>query len=878
MSEYGLKIMNYQAGSVFEVQCGVRENYDTQNAMLTNSLFSDFIRANGLKDWKGKSTRDIICMEFDYGSRTFDQEMAHLQKMQANLEEQKEELSCEEYEHKAGVIKSLMENAEVHKNNFVAMSADELRTKFYTEGVTIRYPLFDRNKKIKDYEYITYKMLYRTPGKAKKGSCMFIRKSLYNRAHDFLWMGLKLPKRNAPVVEIGAYSSLITSTIEAKIQIRPEDILIIKDVDAFATSDVISVELDSEHKCRAVKRKNYQLVNTMFDGQALIDSGIFPSWGNGYILLRQHFTKVAAFNTNIQQYFHDYYGDTYETATVKDMWGNEHCVKDIKMITTENAIKWAKFGVSYEYWCDWVHKSDDMFGIVKTAHPSKLGDVQRMSYQMVNALTEDIMDDVLAKSKEYIHQLKTNDQVFFDYLRKASNFSNDYEVLIALCKHNPEFTRCDYYRSRKKEIIRSYVNNLKNGRAIQNADNLTIVGSPYALLLAAVGEDPLSDPTFDVEDTATQCYTERFDDGEYLAEFRSPFNSPNNMGYLHNKYHPLLKKYFNLGRLCIAVNMNGTSFQERNNGSDQDSDSIYTTNQPQIVARAKYCTENYLTIVNNIPKDGNHYDNTLEDFAKIDNKLAAAQLDIGESSNLAQICLSYTYNFPDERFAEYVCILSVVAQIAIDNAKRSFDITPSEEIKRIKKDINLTENKYPAFWMAIHHGFKFENINKHLRCPMNSIYNIKLESYKPETSTLPFSDFYVRHDLDGSKKMAKSVQNLIERFSFELSKYNISDDMDKEDYLLLRSDFDDMIAEIRKISLSEKYAGIVSWLIARAFLVTPQIAASGKMRSRLDKNKSLLLKVLYEVNQDTLLKTFKNTSVLGSEEQTPVLKTLVKKA
>lgn len=51
----------------------------------------------------------------------------------------------------------------------------------------------------------------------------------------------------------------------------------------------------------------------------------------------------------------------------------------------------------------------------------------------------------------------------------------------------------------------------------------------------------------------------------------------------------------------------------------------------------------------------------MEDFAKADNALAAAQLAIGESSNLAQICLTYTYNYNDEKYNDYVCILAVMA-------------------------------------------------------------------------------------------------------------------------------------------------------------------------------------------------------------------------
>jgi hypothetical protein len=55
--------------------------------------------------------------------------------------------------------------------------------------------------------------------------------------------------------------------------------------------------------------------------------------------LRQHFFKAAAFCAHIQKFFKDYYGDKYETATIKDMWGNEHKAKDIQLITTVNSVK-----------------------------------------------------------------------------------------------------------------------------------------------------------------------------------------------------------------------------------------------------------------------------------------------------------------------------------------------------------------------------------------------------------------------------------------------------------------------------------------------------------------------------------------------------------
>ena len=196
-----------------------------------------------------------------------------------------------------------------------------------------------------------------------------------------------------------------------------------------------------------------------------------------------------------------------------------------------------------------------------------------MSYQMVNSLSEEIMESVCRESVNYVNQLKQDNNEFLKFLDKNKNFSNDFEFLLDICTTNPEFTQSSYFRDRKKHIISSYVLAIKNGELIQNADNLTIVGSPYAMLLyAATGnpDDVDNDITFNVEDNAAQCYTERFDDGEYLAGFRSPFNSKNNLLHLHNRYSEEMKKYFIFGKNVIAINMNGTDVQDRANGADQD--------------------------------------------------------------------------------------------------------------------------------------------------------------------------------------------------------------------------------------------------------------------------------------------------------------------
>ena len=569
MGQFGYKIQNFQAGSIYGYDLGIRDQYDVTDAMLTNSLFLDYLKRSGLKVWKDESTRDVICVQFDYGTKTYKEEVKAIDGRIKKVM-QDEKLSDEGKASYIAKLNEVKQRAEQQQDRYKKVTRQQIREIFYENGLNITYHTHNRKGEIISSETIHYKMAYRTPGKAKKGSCMFIREELHDKAMRFLRMGLTLPDEKAPIVEIGAYSSLSTSTIIDKVKIKPEEILVIKDVDAFFETNVISVELDENKHCVAIPREGYKVKNTLFDGQALIDESIFPKWGEGYILLRHHFCKMAAFRSNIQLFFQDYFGDRYKEAEVIDYWGRSIPVKQIKLITTENALKWLKFGVTFDYWADWVRENGCQFGIVKTAHESKLGAVQKMSYQMVNALDMDTMEETCQCTLDYIHELKTNDAVFLEYLKKNSNFSNDFEVLIALVQHNPQFIRCDYYRERKKMIIRTYINNVKNGKLIQDADNLVIVGSPFAMLLAAVGDDVNKDDSLLREDGCIQCYTERFEDGEYLAGFRSPFNSRNNLDYLHNHYDERFKKYFTFGPQIIAINMIGTDAQDRNNGSDQD--------------------------------------------------------------------------------------------------------------------------------------------------------------------------------------------------------------------------------------------------------------------------------------------------------------------
>ena len=844
LSKYGLKIKNFSCGVLYEYNLGVREHLSYTNAMFTNSLLSYYLVENGLRVSKDGRTRDIIGINFDFGAKSYAET---LKRVEHSIEMEESQNNDPD---RLAKLHDLKERVELNKDLYQKKSKEAIREEFYRNGVDVTYTTTNKQGEVVKAEKIHYRMLYRSTGKAKAGSCMFISDRLYKKAHNFLYMGIKLPKNNAPIVEASAYVSLVASSVVDRICINPKNILILEDVDSFFRTNVVSVETNQNKECFAKTIKDYQVKNTLFDGQALIDKSIFPSWGNGYILLRHHMCKTAAFKADIKAFFKDYFGEEYNQATVVDMFGNEHYAKDIQMITTDNAMKWLKFDISYEYWCERVNMNGNMFGIVKTAHKSKFGEVQRMSYQMINSLDVGIMKNVSKVSREYIMSLKSDDDVFLQYLRDNTNFANDFDVLVALCEQNPDFIRCDYFIERRRKIIKGYIHKFKTGKVIQEGDNLVMVGSPYAMLLHAVGENVEKDDTLKGRDGAIECYTKRFPPNLQLAGFRNPHNGKNNILSLYNVDSEKLDKYFDIGQQCVAVNCIHTDLQDRANGCDFDSDSIYCTNQVDIAQYAKYCYKHYPTIVNNIPKEKNCYTNSMADYALIDNNLSHSQLAIGESSNLAQLALTYTYNYDDQKYKDYVCILSVLAQVSIDSAKRRYDIDIANEIRRIKRDMNIQEYGYPKFWLNIRSGFNKDKINYDLSCPMNELSNVRFKGVSVRKGVLPISHFLNKYEIKGSRRGSRKVEKIIEKYSLELLASQFSDE---DEYLLLRSDFDEMIEDIKRVHISKQYLSLMSWLIQRAFLLTPQAYNS---HSQTHRNKSILLKTLYEVNPSCLLQVF----------------------
>lgn len=180
--------------------------------------------------------------------------------------------------------------------------------------------------------------------------------------------------------------------------------------------------------------------------------------------------------------------------------------------------------------------------------------------------------------------------------------------------------------------------------------------------------------------------------------------------------------------------------------------------------------------------------------------------------------------------------------------------------------MDIENNGYPIFWKHVKDKktkigdkkFDENKINNKLICPMNYLMQMTFKDSRSGQSTLPMSYFFNKFELEESRRQSKKVEEMITKYSIDLFNSTKSDD---EEYLLLRDDFDNLIDDIKNTYISKTYIGLMSWLIDRAFLISADLRRNKKIiNRRTNENKSILLKVLYDINSNNLLKIFSKNS------------------
>lgn len=881
-----IKIKNYYAGEIYGYKLGTRDYLSFNDAVLDDSLLSRWLKKNGMTVEKN-STNDLICIDFSFGHNDFEGEVTKLNRMIRKLEKKIDEIDISNGDKRKITEKHLLKDKiqcytrakekikelnEINPEIFKKVSKNDMRVEFYTKKSD------SLNNKV-EIDGIDYEMLYRSTSKAKTGKTTFINKDLYNETYNWMTMGLGDLENNNKIVEMSAYMGLVASSIIDTIKIKPSEILFLEDQKS-ECEEIANIVYVENGICK-VKQEETTISNWLWDGMSLIDSDFLEEHIkqngvelNSMVLLRNHFFKSCAFKTHIQKFMKERFEDDYETKTLIDMFGAKKA-KNIKLIVTDKSLKWLKFADlmgenPYKYWCGRLKEDGYIFGIVKTDHPSKLGSVQKMSAQMINSLEltrgreEEEIKEIVKHGVERVVNIKADNNEYVKFLREKATSINHYNMLADLYIYNNKFANNKWWKTEKRKVIHDYVETLRRGEIPVSGDNLTVIGNPYSLLLHAIGENWKDDNTLVNEDGAIQCYTKKFDSDKYITGFRSPHNSPHNILYLHNMKSDILDNYFDFSENVIVINMIKTTAQSRANSMDMDSDFIFATNNPIITDIGKRCYKKHETIINAIEEKPKKYINKKESYAKMDNELAKAQDTIGKSSNLAQRALSWAYDEYSKTgefnkdLEENIIILATLAQVAIDQCKKSFEIDPDKEVKRIQKLYVMKEKKSPRF---MHWTNKIKKINtKEYKCPMDLLEK-EIDSISNNDSPTGYENQLYFNLVKGkaNSRHKNIIRGLIEDYDNKIKEHYAEayksrpKNDDKENYEIeLLNAANRLSEEINRIKIDDK---TMNRLIAEVFVEKNSIFA---------KYRRKLLNALYNKHNDKskFLSNFNNAEIV----------------
>lgn len=366
----------------------------------------------------------------------------------------------------------------------------------------------------------------------------------------------------------------------------------------------------------------------------------------------------------------------------------------------KKAIKFEQERLTWDWYREMLLKQNQEFGVCKYEKESKFGDKQQLWYQVLGSLNLD--KDKLWKIAEpqvtEVNLMKKH----VAFLKRGLDMRPTKDVgtsmMLQLLDVNEDVSKTKWYADYRRSQLQQILKHLYAGKIqISNSDFYVLVGNPYEMLRASVGDK--------IEDSIIndyEVYNSRYEDGEELYGFRSPHICSGNCALLKNTYRKEFEEWFNFkDRRILIMNIwgKGAFLSPTWNGQDTDSDSVYLGNNP-IILEAVREVQDYLIPINGLLPEAKMMEFTEDNMAVVDGQLCNDF--IGKICNLARDLQSFYWHLYNtgtkenrkkylEMIYDDICILEVLSNIAIDSAKRRYDINIASEISRMRDRPYLKE-------------------------------------------------------------------------------------------------------------------------------------------------------------------------------------------
>lgn len=305
----------------------------------------------------------------------------------------------------------------------------------------------------------------------------------------------------------------------------------------------------------------------------------------------------------------------------------------------------------------------------------------------------------------------------------------------------------------------------------------------------------------------------------------------------------------------------------------------------------KRCVDNYPTIVNELKESGITYNNTKADYAKMDSTFAKSQMGIGESSNIAQLAITYAWTEinsvrPDGdrilALEEVSTIMAVIAQVLIDSCKRLYEVDGMAEVKRIAKlpcmqmvepdpfdPEHICRKDFPEFFNYVRTVpvMKYgkprptndircdqarirSRVNYRLICPMNIVCHALDEvPDAPRTDTEDIKDYFIKIPGRVNNRQVSKIALLAD----ELRKY-IFVNVDNDIYTnLVRERINDIVDRLQRMKIQN--VATINRLIEIALKISDG-RTTRYNTEEVRQNGRLILMLLYKANPKKFLQSF----------------------
>lgn len=362
-------------------------------------------------------------------------------------------------------------------------------------------------------------------------------------------------------------------------------------------------------------------------------------------------------------------------------------------------IKHEQERLTWDWYRNKLQEDKELFGVCKYEKCSKFGDKQQLWYQVLVSMNLD-KNKLWKIAEPQVTELNLMKK-YVAFFKRGLDMrpTNDVgtSMMLQLLDVNEEVSRTKWYTDYRRSQLSAILKRLYAGKIqIPNSDFAVLVGNPWEMLRASAG-DEITESILD----GYEVYNNRYADGEELYGFRSPHIGSSSCALLKNAYHKEFKEWFNFTDRILIINSwgEGAFLSVKWGGSDTDSDSVFLGNNKTILEAVKE-VQDYLIPINGLVPEAKMMEYTEENMAIVDGQLCNDF--IGKVCNLArdlQAMYWHLYNTGTQEnkdrylnmIYDDICILYALSGIAIDSAKRRYDVNIASEIRRLKSRPYITE-------------------------------------------------------------------------------------------------------------------------------------------------------------------------------------------